>query len=128
MRESTSRASAHQQPDYHKSGSHYHRQSTSNLVDSQSQQLNDDVKNIPLFFYDCLEEWLTQQTFSHKDIQIELRLTFLQLIIVTLEIPEAFSRLEQVLIPYITSEVTRIHNYEFDKSSKISKLSFNILL
>ena len=47
-----------------------------------------------------MEQWLMMSTFLNKIITIELRLTFLQLVIIAIELPDALSYLTEALLHF----------------------------
>lgn len=65
-----------------------------------------------------MEEWLTHNTFLNKIISTELRLTFLQLIIITLDLPDALEHLKEQLLAFTAKQIKRI----LDENEKTSNL------
>jgi hypothetical protein len=81
------------------------------------QGVGEEARNIPEIFYKFIEEWLRDRRFESENIPIELRLTFLQLLYLVLEIPDAFKRLKDDLLKYLNEGISKIHKYDIEKTS-----------
>ena len=65
-----------------------------------------------------IEEWLTSPTLINKFIGIDIRLTFLQLLILALHIPDALEFLTDPILDFTGKQIERI----YEEDGKYSKL------
>mmetsp|Transcript_7731 Transcript_7731/g.7152 ORF Transcript_7731/g.7152 Transcript_7731/m.7152 type:complete len:144 (-) Transcript_7731:435-866(-) len=80
------------------------------------QGVGDEAKNIPEIFYKFVEEWLKDRTFENDNIPVDVKLTFQQLLLLMMDIPEGFKRIRADLLNYLSEQINKINRFELDKS------------
>lgn len=89
------------------------------IIEKTTEQTQLDHKVYPILGF-----WLQTQVFLSKNIPVEIRLTFLQIIYLIIDVADAVKVLKdnQSLMQFITDSIEKIHSDKFTKTSKNSFL------
>ncbi len=77
----------------------------------------EEGRNIPEKFFEYINTWLTDRVFSKKNMLIELKLSFLQFLMLALDIPDCFKYISEKLCEFLNDSITKVHEYQIKDTS-----------